>query len=453
VGQRSAGEGTTGILWTRADHQAASANPRAGFGEQIVYARTLYWGCIPRAGNMVVLAVSILVLAGAAALAFLRVKKRAVAAEAERERARNWYRAMAEESSDIIVLREDGRIVLASNAMGRILGRTPDEFNDGGYLRLVHPDDLGEAMKLRGRPPPGEIWSATYRLPHADGHYIWFEARTRGAYDAASGAFLREITVLRDITGRKAQELKMAAALERAEAASKAKSLFLATVSHELRTPLNAIMGFSELLKEERLAPVGSARRRDYLESIHDSGAHLLGLINDILDVSKLGALELELEPVELEPLVAECTQSIACQAEKSGLRVYTRLEAGACVLQADRKRLRQMLLNLLSNAMKFTPQGGEVCVSTSRCDGAVALAVSDTGIGMEEDAIPKAFERFGQLDDSLARKYEGAGLGLPLTRQLAELHGWNLTIDSRKNAGTTVMILFSNVRALADVA
>jgi PAS domain S-box-containing protein len=402
---------------------------------------------------MLVLALILPVVACAlaAALAFLREKRRAAAAEAERERARTWYRAMAEESSDIVVLREDGRIVLASNAMGRILGRKPEEFNNGGYLRLVHPDDLGEALKLRGRPLPGEIWTAAYRLPHADGHYIWFEARTRGVYDEATGAFLREITVLRDITERKAQELKMAAALERAEAANKAKSLFLATVSHELRTPLNAILGFSDILKGEQLAPVGSARYRDYAESIHDSGAHLLALINDILDVSKLGNLQLDRETVDLEPLVADCVQSVACQAEKAGLRVHTRFDAGPCTLHADRKRLRQMLLNLLSNAMKFTPAGGEVCISTARYDGGIVLAVSDTGIGMDADAVPKALERFGQVDDALSRKFEGAGLGLPLTKQLAELHGWTLIIDSKKGAGTTVSICFSNTHLMEE--
>jgi PAS domain S-box-containing protein len=402
---------------------------------------------------MIALAVLFLILAGAvaAALAFAREKRRAAAAEAERERARIWFRAMAEESSDIIVLRENGRIVLASNAMERILGRKPAEFNDSGYLRLVHPDDHGEALKLRGLPPPGAIWTASYRLPHADGHYIWFEGRTRGVYDEATGEFLREITVLRDITERKAQELDMSAALERAEAASKAKSLFLATVSHELRTPLNAILGFSELLKEERLAPVGSARYRDYLESIHDSGAHLLGLINDILDVSKLGGLELDLEAVDLEEVVAECVQSVVCQAEKAGLRVRARLDAGHCTLHADRRRLRQMLLNLLSNAMKFTPSGGEVCISTARREGGVTLAISDTGIGMEACAIPKALERFGQVDDSLSRRYEGAGLGLPITKQLVELHGWTLSIESNPGAGTTVSIFLANTHVTSE--
>jgi PAS domain S-box-containing protein len=402
---------------------------------------------------MIAFAVIFLILAGvvAAALAFAREKRRAAAAEAQQERARTWFRAMAEESSDIIVLRENSRIVLASNAMERILGRKPAEFNDSGYLRLVHPDDRGEALKLRGLPPPGAIWTASYRLPHADGHYIWFEGRTRGVYDEATGEFLREITVLRDITERKAQELEMSAALERAEAASKAKSLFLATVSHELRTPLNAILGFSDILKEEKPAPVGSARYRDYAESIHDSGAHLLGLINDILDVSKLGSLELDLEAVDLEEVVVECVQSVVCQAEKAGLRVSTLLDTGACTLHADRRRLRQMLLNLLSNAMKFTPRGGEVCISTSRRDGGFALAVSDTGIGMAADAVPKALERFGQLDDSLSRRYEGAGLGLPITKQLVELHGWTLAIDSKIGGGTTVSILLPDALSSAE--
>ncbi len=141
------------------------------------------------AGIMVTLAALVIVFAGAIAFLGLRKKWRTerIAAQAEREKARAWYRAMASEASDIIVLREGGRIVLASNALVRILGRNPEDFQDGGYLKLVHPDDLGEAMKLRGRPPPGEAWTAAYRLPHADGHFIWFEARTRGVYDEASG--------------------------------------------------------------------------------------------------------------------------------------------------------------------------------------------------------------------------------------------------------------------------
>jgi signal transduction histidine kinase len=203
------------------------------------------------------------------------------------------------------------------------------------------------------------------------------------------------------------------------------------------------------------LGPVGTPRYRDYAGSIHHSGIHLLDIINDILDISNLdnGRLELELEPVALESLIDECAQFIAFQAEKSELRVHTRLDVGPCLLQADRKRLRQIVLNLLSNAMKFSRAGDEICISTLRRDGAIALAVSDTGIGMEADAIPKALERFGQIDSALSRKYEGAGLGLPITKQLVELHGWTLSIESKVGVGTTVTILFSNAHVLADVA
>src|SRR5262249_32887521 len=152
-----------------------------------------------------------------------------------------------------------------------------------------------------------------------------------------------------------------------------------------------------------------------------DSGQHLLGLINDILDISKLdtGRLELHREPVELWSVILECARYVEALAAKTGIRLHTEPETVRCTLQADRRRLRQMLLNLLSNAVKFTPEGGEVRISVRQIDAGIAISVADTGIGMDEAAIPKAFERFGQIDSSLSRKYEGTGLGLPLTKQL----------------------------------
>ncbi len=376
-----------------------------------------------------------------------------VESEREREKARTRYQVMAEEASDIIVLHEHGQIVFASDAMWRLLKRKPEEMQGGQYLELVHPDDMGEALRLRGRPPPGEVWSGTYRVLHAEGHYLWFEVRTRAKYDELTGEFLQEISVGREITERKEQELKLRTALERAEAANKAKSMFLATMSHELRTPLNAILGFSEIMKEERFGSVGNARYRDYAGSIHSSGVHLLSLINDILDISKLesGHLELNMEPVELNSVITDCLQLIAPQAEKSGIHVDSKLDAVACVLQVDRKRLRQMLLNLLSNALKFTPDGGRVSVSTLRSSKSVTISVTDTGIGMEVHAIPKALEYFGQIDNSLNRKYDGSGLGLPLTKRLAELHGAKLTIESELGIGTTVRIVLATDHAVRD--
>jgi len=383
-------------------------------------------------------------------LVFLLREKNAVIAMHKKKLAQ--FRVMAEEASDIIMLFENNRVVCASSGLERILKCKPEDIEDGGYLNLVHPDDLAEAQKLRGQPKPGEIWTATYRGQHADGHYVWLEASTRGALDKSTGA-LHEITVTRDITERKEHELKMRAAQERAEAANRAKSQFLATMSHELRTPLNAILGFSDILKTEQFGAIGNTRYREYAAAINDSGQHLLGLINDILDISKLdtGKLELHPEPIELRPLIVECARYVEPLAAKTGVRVQIDLETPACTLQADRRRLRQMLLNLLSNAVKFTPEGGEVRISTRRSAVGVSLTVADTGIGMDEAAIPKAFERFGQIDSSLSRKYEGTGLGLPLTKQLAELHGATLAMQSKPGAGTTVTILFPEESVLAS--
>jgi PAS domain S-box-containing protein len=253
-----------------------------------------------------------------------------------------------------------------------------------------------------------------------------------------------------DVTDRVAaeQELRrnaeaLTVALDRAEGANRAKSEFLAAMSHELRTPLNAILGFSDILQKELFGPVGSARYLDYAQSIHGSGAHLLGLINDILDLSRLdaGQLELVFEPVDICELVAECLTTVALQAEKGLVQLGSEIEP--VWLHADRRRVRQMLLNLLSNAIKFTPVGGEARISAQRCREGFAIAVRDTGIGMAREDIPKAMERFGQIDSSLGRKYEGTGLGLPLTQELAALHGATFAIQSEPDSGTTVTLVF----------
>ncbi len=248
---------------------------------------------------------------------------------------------------------------------------------------------------------------------------------------------------------RSAEEL--AKARDRADAANRAKSEFLAAMSHELRTPLNAILGFSDILKSETFGPVGNPRYRDFADSIHESGGHLLGLINDVLDLSRLdsGRLELNRVPVDLRELAEECAQAVAVQAESDGVRVTCLVEE--TLLFADYRRLRQMLLNLLSNAVKFTPRGGDVVLSATQGARELRIAVSDTGIGMATQDIPKALERFGQVDASLSRKYAGTGLGLPLTKALAELHGATLSIDSAPGAGTTVTIAFPRRRGADD--
>ena len=241
---------------------------------------------------------------------------------------------------------------------------------------------------------------------------------------------------------------------EGAEAASRAKSDFLANMSHELRTPLNAIIGFSEVIKSSIFGPV-SERYRSYAGDIFNSGTHLLGLINEILDLSKLeaGQLELHEESIDLASTVEACMTLVEKQAKESGIRMVTAIDAGYPLIRADDRRLRQILINLLANAVKFTPEGGEVRVSSFPTQNGLAIRVSDTGIGMASEDIPRAMTLFGQVDSKISRKHEGTGLGLPLAKHLAELHGGTLTIESQVNVGTNVTFVLPAERIVRGPA
>lgn len=244
-------------------------------------------------------------------------------------------------------------------------------------------------------------------------------------------------------------------ALEAAAASSQAKSQFLAAMSHELRTPLNAILGFAELMRGEHFGPLGHESYAEYLDDIHRSGNHLLNLINDILDFSKIesGQFELREETTDAGSVIDECIRLIGPQAQSAGITLHTHLPDSPIYLFADQRRLRQIALNLLSNAVKFTPKGGSVDVTVGLADGGVELCVRDTGVGMKPEQIPIALEVFGQVDGRLSRKYEGTGLGLPLSRRLAELHGGSLTLESTPGEGTTVTIRFPADRLQPSLA
>lgn len=253
------------------------------------------------------------------------------------------------------------------------------------------------------------------------------------------------------IAALEAAKHELGVALDSAYAANKSKAAFLAAMSHELRTPLNAIIGFSELMNGEPFGPLGHPRYKGYSEDIRKAGEHLLSLINDILDVSRLEARKAELieSQFALAPLLEEALGMVRGLADDAGVRLDMVLAPDLPQLWADNRRVKQIVLNLLSNAVKFTERGGHVALRAALKDGAVEIAISDTGIGIAEEDLPKAFESFGQIDSRLSRKYEGSGLGLPLARHLAELHGGSLIIKSQVGAGTVATLHFPVQRSI----
>ena len=245
-----------------------------------------------------------------------------------------------------------------------------------------------------------------------------------------------------------ADELRLAR--DEAQAANRAKSNFLANMSHELRTPLNAIIGFSEIMKEEMYGPLGSVLYRGYVEDINDSGQHLLSLINEILDLSKVesGVDELHEENIEVPVILKSVLRLVQQAAGDGGLELELDLPQDLPPLYADERKLKQILVNLLANAIKFTEVGGKVTLRVWCAGGnGFVFQIMDTGIGMAAEEIPKALSNFGQVDSDLNRKYEGSGLGLPLTKALVEQHGGHLDLQSQVGLGTTITVRFPAAR------
>jgi len=270
-----------------------------------------------------------------------------------------------------------------------------------------------------------------------------------------SGRPMLVVSAALDITSRKEAELALIAAKEEAELASRSKSEFLANMSHELRTPLNAIIGFSQVMADEVMGPLGSPRYTGYARDICASAQHLLGIISDILDVSKLeaGKLELDEAEVELPQIVRDVLQLVAERARAIDITITTDLPPDLPWLRADGLKLKQVLLNLVTNAIKFSHSGGRVELAVRYDVGGFEITVTDHGIGMDAVEIQTAITRFGQVASTWSRQHAGTGLGLPLAIGLVELHGGRLTIESRKDAGTTVRVRLPAERALAVAA
>jgi signal transduction histidine kinase len=223
------------------------------------------------------------------------------------------------------------------------------------------------------------------------------------------------------------------------EIANKHKSEFLANMSHELRTPLNAIIGFSDVMLNGMAGPM-TDEQKEFAADIRDSGKHLLTLINDILDLSKIeaGRMELDVAPFDLPMAMQNAMTLVQGRAERSGIRLETLIAPTVSDYQGDERKFKQIVINLLSNAVKFTPEGGKVTLAAARVNGAYSISVKDTGIGIAAGDQEKIFEEFKQVGTDYARKAEGTGLGLTLTRKLVELHGGTITVESAPGSGST---------------
>jgi signal transduction histidine kinase len=234
-------------------------------------------------------------------------------------------------------------------------------------------------------------------------------------------------------------------ALAAANAANAAKTRFLAMMSHELRTPLNAIIGFSELMRRETAGAIGIPEYAEYVDIIHQSGEHLLGVVSDVLDMAKLdtGHLKLEKDIIDVPKLVARSLRMVEAQALEGGIALTSTIGSPVPMLRADERRLYQVMLNLLTNAIKFTPAGGTVAVNVLGAKSGLTIAIADTGVGIPPDKIATALEFFGQVENIMDRKHQGAGIGLPLSKQLIEIQGGTLTLDSTPGVGTTVTLAF----------
>jgi PAS domain S-box-containing protein len=277
---------------------------------------------------------------------------------------------------------------------------------------------------------------------HSSGRRIWISENARAVRDWSGALICYEGTV-EDVTEKFAAERALRIALRQAEIANKMKAAFLAAMSHELKTPLNAVLGFSEIIRDQLLGPAGVPAYIDYAADIHKSGARLLAIINDVLDVSRLegGLLTINARKENLLDIVEKAIL-LARSVTQDEREIATDFPRDMPALHVDPQRLAQTLGNLLANALKFTPVLGKVSL-TARLerDGGVTLVVADTGIGMAAETIAEALEPFRQLDGSLARKFEGAGLGLSLSKALIELHGGSLSIESKVGHGTSVTL------------
>ncbi len=386
-----------------------------------------------------------------AALALLQrvaenTRKRITAGEAS-------YRAFFDHAVEgIFRTTPEGHYLAVNQALADIYGYpTPEVLMSGLtdigaqlYVDSKRREEFGTLMQAND-----VVTHFVSEIYHRSGRRIWISENARAVRDWSGTLLCYEGTV-EDVTEKFEQERTLRAALRQAEIANKMKAAFLAAMSHELKTPLNAVLGFSEIIRDEVLGPIGHDGYREYAGDIHTSGARLLAVINDVLDVSRLEGGLLTIEARSENVLdVAQSAIKLARGLTQDKRVIAIDVPADVPLLYVDPRRLAQALGNLMANALKFTPEGGQVrFIARRQADGGVHLMVEDSGIGMAQETIAAALEPFRQLDGSLARRFEGAGLGLSISKALAELHGGHLSVKSAVGEGTTVTIALPVARA-----
>ncbi len=369
----------------------------------------------------------------------------------EIETSRELYRLIAENANDLITRHEaTGEVTFASLASRSLFAVAPERLMGSGLSDLLSPEDrVRHAHSLtrclaKGMPVSEEFRIEVERADGLGAKHIWVEMRCQpvGPRNGVMGAG-SVIAVTRDISLRKIEADTIAHARDEAERASRAKTSFLATMSHELRTPLSAIIGFSELLHRDLLIKARDPKQADYCRIIHQSGEHLLSLVKDLLDVSKIESGKLSVVPEALDITeVAPCAmETLRPMAQTKGVALVCDIAESLPDVLADRRAVRQILINLVSNACKFTGAGGEVRLTAQRIGSELEIAVRDTGIGIAPEHIAKLGQPFYQIDTRYARENEGAGLGLSIVRGLLELQGGTLSIESEVGKGSRFMI------------
>ncbi|AJA64498.1 MULTISPECIES: PAS domain-containing sensor histidine kinase [Bradyrhizobium] len=369
------------------------------------------------------------------------------------------YRLLARNMSDVISRhRRNGAVQFISPAVEAMLGMPVAQLLGHGLFDRVHVADRPAYLTALSDAARGDVRSVEFRLRREPAgsergqvDFIWVEMRCRPLdqdmgrqdIDSDSTPEAEVVGVMRDVTDRKLAEQALDQARSAAEAADAAKTRFLATMSHELRTPLNAIIGFSEMIAQEQTLMLGAAQRKEYAQLINDSGQHLLSVVNGILDMSKMesGNFEIASEPFAPRASLMHCCNLLALKARENGIDLVTDAPQDLPVMTGDPRAFKQIVLNLVANAIKFTERGGQVTVSAAVSGSQLALRISDTGVGIAADDLKRIGAPFFQAGKTYQRRHEGTGLGLSIVKSLVALHLGELTVQSRLGEGTSVTV------------